>query len=133
MISDMERYYCKSCKQLFNDDIHKPYYTYNNFIDNQAHLIFEGEYTRGMVQPNYHSQCPHCHSKHTLNVDEILSGKIVCKSEKLHESDDNIMLKCLGEWLKFYNEITGYYIDRNILYTDGKRLKRKIKQLLGRK
>lgn len=71
MIIEYEQHYCKSCYELFNDIVHKPYYTRNNFIDNQACLIYGLSYKREVTRPNYHTQCPHCYSVHNENVKKI--------------------------------------------------------------
>ena len=72
MITEYEEYYCKSCCKLYNDIIHNPYYTRNHFIDNQMRLIFDLPYNRKMEKPNYHSQCPHCYSKHGIKIKPII-------------------------------------------------------------
>jgi len=133
MITEFERYYCRACNKLFSDIARKPYYTRNNFCDNQIRLIYDMKYKHEMKQPNYHSQCPHCFSNKVVNVNDILTGKLILRSEKLAESTDKKMLKCLGEWLKFYGEITGYWINGNVLYNDNIRVKREIQRLLGTK
>lgn len=134
---EFEQYYCKSCCKLFNDIIRRLYYTRNNFIDNQIRLIYDMPYKHKMVQPNYHFQCPHCYSNKVVNVNDVLSGKLIIRSEKIAESNDKKMLKCLGEWLKFYNEITGYIVQKVsngfALYTDDYTIKRKIDKLLSMK
>jgi len=131
--TDYEYYYCKHCKRLFRDIKHEPYYMHNHFVDNFMRFVWNEPSCHNPVTPNYHSQCPRCLSIDVLCVNDVLSGKLVIKSEKIYESKDTKMLKCLGEWLKFYGEITGYYIDRDVLYSDGKRVKRQIQRLLGRK
>lgn len=129
----LERYYCKSCNSLFSDAKHIAYYTLNRFVDNQDCLIDGEHYRHGIVQPKYRANCPHCYSMHTLAVDDILTGKIVCRSEKIFESKDKTMLKYLGEMLKLHCEITGYLIVDNTLYNDNVRMKQKIIRLMCKK
>ena len=88
-----------------------------------------------MKKSNYHSQCPHCYSKHVVNINDILSVKLIIRSEKIAEATDKKMLKCLGEWLKFYNEISGYHLlkvaNKYVLYDDMHNIKRNIKRALA--
>lgn len=135
MNNEYEQYYCKTCNKLFNDLVHTPYYTLNKFVDNQNCLIDSVRYRHGIVQPKYRANCPHCDSIHTVIVNDILDGKIICRSEKIYESKDRAMLKYLGEMLKLYCEITGYRIQHIstgfALYTDDHLVRRKINSLLS--
>ena len=72
MIIEYEQYYCKICCKLFNDIVHNSYYTYNDFIDNQARLTLDVDYKRKLTKPNYHNQCPYCFSIHNVNVKEAI-------------------------------------------------------------
>jgi len=130
---EFEQYYCRTCNKLFKDIVRNPYYTRNNFCDNQVCIVYGLKQRHEMVQPNYHTQCPHCYSRHAVNVNDILTGKLIIKGRKLAKSNDKKMLECLGEWLKFYGEIDGYHIANNTIYNSNHRTKRRILRLLGKK
>ena len=72
MDTELEQYYCITCDKLFNDIARKPYYTRNNFCDNQIHLIYGLKRKHEMKQPNYHAQCPHCYSINNIKVKLVL-------------------------------------------------------------
>jgi len=73
MNDEVERYYCRTCNKLYSDVIHDDYYTYNNFIDNQARVTLGVPYNNTTTTPNYHSQCPHCYSICTVKVVDVLT------------------------------------------------------------
>lgn len=137
MNPNYEQFYCRHCKQLFMGEKHEPYYMCDHFVDNFMRFVWSKTPKHTIKQPLAILNCPRCYSNKTVNVSDILSGKLIIRSEKLAESTDKRMLKCLGEWLKFYSEITGYHLlmvaDRYILYTDEHNLKRNIKRSLAMK
>lgn len=152
--SELDRYYCEQCKKLYSD-ICTDYWEWGHWIEKEWQRITDlvdvannipkkihMMKTRTNKKPYRHlfqSQCPHCCSIHTLNVDDVMSGKLILKSRTIMKSKDNQMLKCLGEWLKFYGDEKGYFIVKNkktnnyTLYNDTSRIKRQIESLLGDK
>lgn len=72
MITEYERYYCKTCNELFKEAKHTAYYTLNNFVDNQNCLIDGEEYKHNTRQPTHIVNCPRCNSIHNIAVDDVL-------------------------------------------------------------
>lgn len=135
----VEPYYCTICNKLFNEVKSKPFITREQFVDNQICLLFDLPKRFTLTFPLQLVNCLFCKGRFTVNVNDVISGRLTMRSEKLAESKDRNLLKYLGEMLKQEYEITGYFITFNysskkyILYNDNKRIKRKIIALLGLK
>ena len=84
MKTNYERYYCKTCDSLFSDTRHDVYYSYNDFIDNQARVTLGVPYNHTMRTANYHSQCPRCNSKHVIKVKPII--KLMTRKQWLRDN-----------------------------------------------
>ena len=77
MMTKLKPFYCTTCNKIFKAVKNNPYYTTEQFVDNQISLIFSIKRRHRINNPPQLINCPFCYSTLTVNVKEILNMFIV--------------------------------------------------------